>query len=162
MIKRTDTEALKKMLSSQGINYSTQEIELMKNSLNPEMMKMMRSSNLGPRPGMSQGSAVPPSTQGSASQPASEPPKMPNLGNMDLNSMLQFVKSNPEIMKMVSPQLAQMFGGKEADPELMMKTLDKIQWIINIPTRIKKFFTSWRGIAIILLIIALIIGFIYR
>ena len=47
-------------------------------------------------------------------------PQMPNFGNMDFTQMMEFVKKNPELLKMVSPQLSKMMGGKDIDPEIMM------------------------------------------
>jgi hypothetical protein len=88
-------------------------------------------------------------------------PQMPNIGNMDFQQMLDFIKKNPEIMKMISPQLANLMGEK-GDSEMMIKAVEKILWIFSIPSRLKKFFTSWRGICVIILFIALIIGFIKR
>jgi hypothetical protein len=88
--------------------------------------------------------------------------QMPNLGNMDFSQMMEFIKKNPELLKMVSPQLSQMMGGKNVDPELMMKSMENILWIFSIPSRIKKFMLSWRGVCLIIFIIAIFYGIFKR
>ena len=90
------------------------------------------------------------------------PPQMPNLANMDFQQMLDFIKKNPELLKMISPQLSQMMGGKNIDPEVMMKSMEKIMWIFSIPGRIKRFMFSWRGICFIIFIIAIFYGLFKR
>ena len=87
---------------------------------------------------------------------------MPNLGNMDFTQMMEFIKKNPEILKMVSPQLSKMMGGKDIDPEIMMKSMENIMWIFSIPGRIKRFMLSWRGICLIVFIIAIFYGIFKR
>jgi hypothetical protein len=90
------------------------------------------------------------------------PPQMPNFAKMDFQQMLDFVKKNPELLKMISPQLSKMMGGKDIDPEIMMKSMEKIMWIFSIPGRIKRFMLSWRGICLIVFIIAIIYGLFFR
>ena len=85
-----------------------------------------------------------------------------NLGNMDFTQMMEFVKKNPELLKMVSPQLSKMMGGKDIDPEIMMKSMENIMWIFSIPGRIKRFMLSWRGICLIVFIIAIFYGIFKR
>ena len=58
--------------------------------------------------------------------------------------MLDFIKKNPELLKMIFPQLSQMMGSKNIDPEVMMKSMEKIMWIFSISGRIKRFIFSWR------------------
>ena len=87
---------------------------------------------------------------------------MPNLGNMDITQMMEFIKKNPELLKMISPQLSQMMGGKNIDPEIMMKSMENIMWIFSIPGRIKRFMLSWRGVCLIVFIIAIFYGIFKR
>jgi hypothetical protein len=55
-----------------------------------------------------------------------------------------------------------MMGGKNVDPEIMMKSMENILWIFSIPGRIKRFMLSWRGICFIILIIAIFYGIFKR
>ena len=85
-------------------------------------------------------------------------PEGMNMENMDFSQMMEFIKKNPELLKMISPQLSQMMGGKNIDPELMMKSMENIMWIFTLPGRIKKFMISWRGICLIVFIVAIFYG----
>ena len=89
-------------------------------------------------------------------------PQMTNLANMDFQQMIKKNKKNPELLKMVSPQLSKMMGGKNIDPEIMMKSMEKIMWLFSIPGRIKRFMLSWRGICFIVFIIAIFYGLFKR
>lgn len=163
-----DNETIRSMLSSQGMSFSNQDIEFLKNAMTPETLKLMKNSNMKmPQIPMNQQSLSNQSSSPSLSQQEplssiSSSPQMPNLGNMDYKSMLNFIKSNPEMLKMISPQLSQMMGGKEANPEFLMNAMEKILWLLNIPSEIKKFCKSKKGICIIILLLALIITHFYR
>lgn len=97
---------------------------------------------------------------------------MPNFGdlkNMDMASMMKFVQSNPQIMNMMGPQFAGMFGGGNNNGtgggdqnNMMMKSMENVLWLISLPQRIKAFFSSTRGKVVILFIIVLIIAYFYR
>lgn len=169
------------MMRNQGMNITEEQIEVLKNNVSPDTIKMARENfsrsksqafPSNPTPNMNspfQGNLqtqAQPQAQ-PQSQPIQQPqmpnfPSMSNLQNMDFQSMIKFLKDNPEMMKMISPQLANMFGGKNGNPDLVMQALEKLLWIFSIPSRIKRFFTSFRGICIVILFIAGIIGFIYR
>lgn len=179
--KSLDNATIAQMMRSQGMNITEEQIEILKNNMSPDTIKMARNNfnrsktqtfPSNPTPNMNtlnqenQQPQTPPQSQPS-SQPTQQPQmpnfsSMPNLQNMDFQSMIKFLQDNPEMMKMISPQLASMFGGKNANPDLVMKALEKLLWIFSIPSRIKRFFTSFRGICIVILFIAGIIGFIYR
>ena len=99
------------------------------------------------------------------------PKGFPDMNNMDLSSMLKFVQDNPQIMNMMGPQMSQMFGGGQggangatAGPngmnnDMMMKSMQNILWLMTLPSRIKAFFTSTRGLLFIGLIVILIIAY---
>ena len=171
-MKNMDNQTLKNMMASQGMNLTDQQIEMMKMSLTPETFKMMRDSNFNP-PNM--GNAYNNNinnnnisnninTNNNINQTGNNNsmPQMPNLANMDFQQMMDFIKKNPELLKMVSPQLSQMLGGKNIDPEIMMKSMEKIMWIFSIPGRIKRFMLSWRGVCFIIFIIAIFYGLFKR
>ena len=165
--KSMDNATIVQMMRSQGMNMTEQDVELLKGNVNAETLKMARQNFSQSQPPSSPTSQSSQSTTSSQSvpNPQMQMPNMsslPNLQNMDYQSMLKFLKDNPQMMKMISPQLAKMFGGKEPDPDMVMTALEKIMWICSIPGRIKNFFTSWRGICFTILLIALFIGFIYR
>ena len=80
---------------------------------------------------------------------------------MFIAGIIMYIK-NPELLKMVSPQLSKMMGGKNIDPEIMMKSMEKIMWIFSIPGKIKRFMLSWRGICFIIFIIAIFYGLFKR
>jgi hypothetical protein len=83
-------------------------------------------------------------------------------GNMDMSSMFKFVQNNPDIMKMMGPQMANMMGGQGQNPEVMMKAMENIMWLISIPQRTKAFFTSTRGIIFLVCMMILILAYFYR
>ena len=73
--------------------------------------------------------------------------------------MMEFIKKNPELLKMVSPQLSQMMGGKNIDPEIMMKSMEKIMGIFDTLGRIKRFMFSWRGIFLLFLLLQFLMDY---
>ena len=151
-MKQMDNQTLKNLMAAQGMNLSDQQIEMMKASLSPELIKMAQNQNF-PNPNPMTNTNINNNVQ---------PPQMPNLNNMDFSQMMDFVKKNPELLKMVSPQLSQMMGGKNVDPEIMMKSMENILWIFSLPGRIKRFMLSWRGICFVILIIAIFFGIFKR
>ena len=168
-MKSMDNQTLKNMMAAQGMNLTDEQINMMKMSLTPETFKMMKDPNFQP-PNMAHtfnnnvNNSNSNTNNNINNNPASNnmPPQMPNLANMDFQQMLDFVKKNPELLKMISPQLSQMMGGKNIDPEIMMKSMEKIMWIFSIPGRIKRFMLSWRGICFIIFIIAIFYGLFKR
>ena len=158
-MKQMDNQTWKNLMAAQGMNLSDQQIEMMRASLSPELFKMTQNQNF-------QNLMVNDNTNNSDNNininNNVQPPQMPNLNNMDISQMMNFVKSNPEFLKMFTPQLSKMMGGKNIDPEIMMKSMENILWIFSIPGRIKRFMLSWRGICFIILIIAIYYGIFKR
>jgi tetratricopeptide (TPR) repeat protein len=95
---------------------------------------------------------------------SASPMPFPGLGNMDMSSMLKFVQSNPEMMKMMGPQMSSMMGGgsQGGNPDMMMNAMQNILWVMSIPSRIKAFFKSTRGMIFLACAIILIIAYFYR
>ena len=87
---------------------------------------------------------------------------MPNFGNMDFHQIMEFIKKILEILKMVSPQLSKMMGDKDIDPEIMMKSNEKIIRLFSIPGRIKRFIFSWRSVCFIIFIRVIFYGLFKR
>ena len=175
-MKAMDNQTLKNMMAAQGMNISDQQIEMMKQSLSPEVFKMMKDPNFNP-PNMGNPFNNNINNNNSnnitnnnnisnninnTNQSGNMPPQMPNFANMDFQQMMDFIKKNPELLKMISPQLSQMMGGRNIDPEVMMKSMEKIMWIFSIPGRIKRFMLSWRGVCFIIFIIAIFYGLFRR
>ena len=162
-MKSMDNQTLKNLMASQGMNITDQQIEMMKTAITPETLKMLKNNNFQP-PNINN-----PNIQNNQNNQNNQNisnnninnnamPQMPNLNNMDFSQMMNFVKSNPELLKSLSPQLSQMLGGKNIDPQIMMKAMDNIMYLVSIPGRIKRFFLSWRGICFIIFIIAIYYG----
>ena len=178
-MKAMDNQTLKNMMAAQGMNISDQQIEMMKQSLSPEVFKMMKDPNFNP-PNMgnpfnnninnnnnNNSNNITNNNNisnniNNTNQSGNMPPQMPNFANMDFQQMMDFIKKNPELLKMISPQLSQMMGGRNIDPEVMMKSMEKIMWIFSIPGRIKRFMLSWRGVCFIIFIIAIFYGLFRR
>jgi tetratricopeptide (TPR) repeat protein len=152
-MKNMDNETLKSLMRAQGMNCTDEQISMMKSSLNPETFKLLKNSNFN-MPKHSN-TINDPSNINNNNNPANQ---LPNLANMDIKGMMDFLKKNPEMLKMLSPQINAMLG-KDANPEIMMQAMEKILWIFEIPGRLKRFFTSWRGICVIILFITLIWGY---
>ena len=153
-MKNMDNETLKSLMKSQGMNCTDEQIAMMKNSLNPETFKLIKNSNFS-MPHHSNTINNPSNINNNNNNPVNE---LPNLANMDIKGMMNFLKKNPEMLKMLSPQINAMLG-KDANPEIMMQAMEKILWIFEIPGKLKRFFTSWRGICVIILFITLIWGY---
>ena len=167
-MKNMDNQTLKNLMAAQGMNLSDEQINMMKNSLSPELLRMVQNQNFQ-NPPMNPNNNLNNNTNNNANNNINnntnnnaQNQHMPNLGNMDFTQMMEFIKKNPEILKMVSPQLSKMMGGKDMDPEIMMKSMENIMWIFSIPGRIKRFMLSWRGICLIIFIIAIFYGIFKR
>ena len=164
-MKNMDNQTLKNLMAAQGMNLSDQQIEMMKMSLSPELLRMVQNQNFQ-NPSINQNNNSNNNTNNNINtninnnNTQSNP--MPNLGNMDMTQMMEFIKKNPQLLKMVSPQLSKMMGGKDIDPEIMMKSMENIMWLFSIPGRIKRFMLSWRGICLIVFIIAIFYGIFKR
>ena len=162
-MKRMDNQTLKNIMGAQGMNLSDQQIEMMKNSLSPEVLRMAQNQNFqNPTANNNLNISNNNNNNNINTGNNTQPPQMPNIGNMDFSQMMEFIKKNPELLKMISPQLSQMMGGKNIDPELMMKSMENIMWIFTLPGRIKKFMLSWRGICLIVFIVAIFYGIFKR
>ena len=161
VMKQMDNQTLKNLMAAQGMNLSDQQIEMMKASLSPDLIKMAQNQNF-PNPMVNNNTNNSNNNNNIDINNNAQPPQMPNLNNMDLSQMMDFVKSNPQLLKMLTPQLSKMMGGKNVDPEIMMKSMENILWIFSIPGRIKRFMLSWRGICFIILIIAIFYGIFKR
>ena len=153
-MKSMDNRTLKSMMAAQGMALSDQQIEMMKISMTPETLKMMRNQNfqkfniknINSKYNNNQTSHI----QNNSST------NMPNLANMDIQQMMDFMKKNPELFKMLSPQLSNIMGGGDTPPEIMMESMEKIFRIFNFLEQIINFLLSWKGACFIILIIAII------
>ena len=101
-IKTMYNQTLKNMMASQGMTLTDQQIEMMKISLTPETLKMIRNSNFQPS-NINNNVNINNNQTTNNPIPNKMPPNMPNLANMDFQQMLEFIKKNPELLKMVSP-----------------------------------------------------------
>lgn len=200
MFKNMDNSLIKSMMQMQGINMSDEQLNMMKNNMNPQMMKMAanapsnsipnfrnntksksnsnlnRDSNSTPENKNTNTNSIPEeqnvntntnNNYNNTNNSSSAGFPYPDMGNMDLGKMMEFTQKNPQFLKMMGPQMSQMFGGGEngnpkMDPNLMMNAMQNILWLLNLPSRIKQFFLSTRGKLFILVIIVLIGSYLYR
>jgi len=192
MIKNMDSEALRSMMKMQGMNLTDDQINLLKNNVNSDMFKTMAknshmyenmprfNSNMNMNMNASLNNTnvsagVNTNTHSSNEQtmtatantnmPMPNMANMPNfadLKNMDMGSMMKFVQSNPQLLNMMGPQFSKMFGQNGGDPNMMMKSMESVLWLISFPQRIKSFFSSTQGKFFILFVIVLIIAYFYR
>ena len=169
-MKQMDNQTLKNLMAAQGMNVSDQQIEIMKASLSPELIKMAQNQNF-PNPMANTNNMNNTNNNTNINtnnniniNNSAQPPQMqmPNINNMDFSQMMDFIKKNPQFLNMVSPQLSQMMGGKNINPEIMMKSMENLLWMFSLPGRIKRFMLSWRGICLIILIIAVFYGIFKR
>ena len=163
-MKNMDNDMIRNMMKMQGMDITDDQINLMRNNINTDLFKTIAKNsdileNVGKmntqKCNLNNENIEPNRT----SQPTTSMPTMP--GNMDMSSMLSFVQNNPQLLNMMGPQMAKMFGKDGNDPHVA-KALENIIWLMSLPQRIKAFFSSTRGKLIILAIIVLIITYFYR
>ena len=163
MMKNMDNATFKNMMKMQGMDISDDQLNMVKNSMNPDMFRMMAKNsdkfdNL-PTPtktnSLDNENVPPQTTKPTTTQ--QQPFNMPQ--NMDMSSMMSFIQNNPQLLNMMGPQFSQMFGNN--DPH-MMKAIQNIMWLMSMPQRIKAFFSTTNGKMLILVIIVLIIAYFYR
>jgi hypothetical protein len=181
MFSGMDNNTIRSMMQAQGMNISDDQINLMKNGdmiksaqrqmkQNPEMFNnmadMQKNSNFMNNnmntSNVSENSNSVNTNTNTSPNPTPQMPQMPNLGdlpkNMDMKSMMEFVQKNPDILKMMGPQMANLMGGQNgSDNPGMASALSTVIWLLGLPQRIKKFITSPSG----LLISGLSVYFIY-
>lgn len=186
---------IRSIYQMQGMTITDDQINLMKNNMNPELMKMAADMNPGfPTSNNSSNTHSQTSVKNnsnsnsnnnlntedniyhndntsaslnsstSAQKPTSNPFGSAGFPNMDINSMMDFIQKNPNIMNMMGPQMNNMFGGANGgmDPNLMMNSMQTILWIMSLPTKIKQFFSSTKGKLLIMFILFLIISYFFR
>ena len=168
-MKNMDNQTMKNLMAAQGMNLTDQQIDMMKASLSPELLKMAQNQNFTNPMVNNNNVNNNTNTNNNINNNNTnndvnniQPPQMPNLENMDFSQMMDFIKKNPQLLNLISPQLSKMMGGKNIDPEIMMKSMEKIMWFFSIPGRIKRFMLSWRGICLIVFIIAIFYGIFKR
>ena len=168
-MKNMDNQTMKNLMAAQGMNLTDQQIDMMKASLSPELLKMAQNQNFTNPMVNNNNINNNTNTNNNTNNNNTnkdvnniQPPQMPNLENMDFSQMMDFIKKNPQLLNLISPQLSKMMGGKNIDPEIMMKSMENILWIFSIPGRIKRFMLSWRGICLIVFIIAIFYGIFKR
>ena len=159
-MKNMDNQALKRLMISQGMTLTDQQIDMMKMSMTPETLKIMRNPNFQSSNRNYINSNI--SNNQTSQAKNNNNTNMPNLANMDIQQMINFMKKNPELFKMISPQLSSMVQGRDADPEIMMESMEKIFRIFNFLEQIINVLFSWRGVCIIILIIAIIYALIKK
>lgn len=176
----------------QGMNIPDDQINFIKNNLNPDLMKMAADMNPSfPIPSSGDSSMqqstnnqntnknnnlnnesyssknannASVSNQTQQQQPMTNPFGNGGMTNIDMSSMMDFIQKNPNIMNMMGPQMSQMFGGAAngMDPNLMMNSMQTILWIMSLPSRIKQFFSSIQGKVLLICLLFLIISYFFR
>lgn len=181
-----DNNMIKSVYQMQGMNITDEQINFMKNNMNPDLMKMAVDMNPNsPIPSSNNSNNTTENKKTNlnnesydnvnnsnnnisvSNQNQQQPVNFPfgngNLPNMDMKSMMDFISKNPNIMNMMGPQMSQMFGnGNGMDQNLMMNSMQTILWFMSIPTRIKQFFSSTQGKILILCLLFLIIAYFFR
>jgi hypothetical protein len=160
MMKNMDNATFKNMMKMQGMDISDDQLNMVKNSMNPDMFRMMskNSDKLDNIPTPTKNTSLDNETQPTTQKTTPQQPfSIPQ--NMDMSSMMSFIQNNPQLLNMMGPQFSQMFGNN--DPH-MMKAIQNIMWLMSIPQRIKTFFSTTNGKMFILVIIVLIIAYFYR
>ena len=175
MLKNMDTATIKSIMSMQGMSISDEQIDMMKNNMSPEMMRMMKGQtgrgfgNMG-MPNSKIGIPASNNTNLSNNLTGSGPTQpeqnqmppfkgaFPDLKNMDMSSMMKIINDNPQLMNMMGPQMSKMFG-EGANNDMMMKSMQNILWLVSLPSKIKAFFTSTRGMMFLILVMGLIIAY---
>ena len=174
------------------MNITDEQLNFMKNNMNPDLMKMAADMNPSfPIPSNNnsntqnsynlntnnsngrnlnnenQSSDNSNSNNAHVSIPAQQPIQNPigngGFPNMDMNGMMDLISKNPNIMNMMGPQMSNMFGNANGmDPNLMMNSMQTILWVVSLPTRIKQFLSSVKGKILILCLLFLIIAYFFR
>lgn len=155
MFKTMDNNTIKSMMKMQGMDITDEQIHMMKNSMNPEMLKMMGQNANFPINNQKTDSSNNNSTSVSSNNPT------PQLPNMDMSAMMKIIQSNPDLIKSMAPQLAGMFGNN-GNPEMMAKAMENVLWLVTLPQRTKQFVTSRQGLLVIAIILGLLIAYFYR
>lgn len=179
MFANMDNNTIKTMMQAQGMSISDEQINMMKNphlikqthkqmKQNPQMfdqINSMKNSTTHPVNHSSNtftNSTTQVSSHNNQETQQQTPPKFPDMSqfpkNMDMKSMMEFVSKNPDILKMISPEMAKMFGGNSKDGSVPPQ-LETIMWILGMPHRIKSFFTSPKGLLITGLVVYLIYNY---
>lgn len=191
MFKNMDNNMIKSIYQMQGMNITDEQINFMKNNMNPDLMKMaadmnptfpapsnnnnnqnistQNTTNSGDNLNSENYSSNSPNANSSSVNNTNQQQNPNPFGsggfpNMDMNSMMDFIQKNPNIMNMMGPQMSNMFGGgaNGMDPNLMMNSMQTILWIMSFPSRIKQFFSSTKGKILILCLLFLIISYFFR
>ena len=159
-MKSMDNQALKSLVGSHGMTLTDQQNETMKMTMTPESLKIMRNPNFQPS-NMNNINSNLYNNQISQAKKNNNT-NIPNFADMDIQQMIHFMKKNPELFKIISPQISNMVQGRDADPEIMMESMEKIFRIFNFLEQIINFLFSWRGVCFIILIIAIIYALIKK
>ena len=177
MLKGIDNSTIKSMMSMQGMNLSDEQIEMMKN-VNPQMLQMAKKSKINFDPSSAttnRNNTIPNYSFPNTSIPSDvternipnsntvEPTStFPNLNSMDVNGMFKMIQDNPQLMNMMGPQMANMFGANGGNQDVLMNSMQNILWLMSLPQRIKAFLKSSRGIIFISIVLILIIAYFYN
>jgi hypothetical protein len=195
MFKNMDNSFIKSMMQMQGMNISDEQLNMMKNNLNPQLMKMAANTNTNNIPvqipsytntqnsnlnysnnnlntepntnsNITSSNSNITSSNSNVNNYSSPSAGFPDLGNMDMSKMMEFIQKNPQMMNMMGSQMSGMFGGgggangangnPNIDPNLMMNSIQTILWLMSIPSKIKQFFYSTQGKLFILLLVFLL------
>jgi hypothetical protein len=187
MFKSVDNNTIKAMMQSQGMTLTDEQINMMKNNMNPDIFKMVgntdfldnnysrinnMNNNLNNNNNIPKQRESPPSIEREEepiqTTQSQRQPTMPNFN--DLGSMMKLIQNNPSLMNMMNQQ---MFGGgmnqgmnqgmQGNNPnDMLMNSMQTILWLISLPQRIKAFFKSPRGILLIVFFLILIISYYYK
>ena len=177
MLRGMDNATIKSMMSMQGMNLTDEQIEMMKN-VNPQMLQMAKKSKINfdrssatintenktPNNSFSNSSISSSVTERNISNmnPIEPINSFPNMNNMDINGMFKMIQDNPQLMNMMGPQMANMFGANGGNQEVIMNSMQNILWLISLPQRIKAFLKSSRGMLFISMILILILAYFYN
>ena len=82
--------------------------------------------------------------------------------NFDMNSIMEFISKNPNILNNMGPQFSNMFGPNNNNSQNLIRVINTITYLISLPQKIKSFIKSTKGIIIISLILVLIISYIFN
>lgn len=177
MFKNLDNSFIKSIMQAQGINMTDEQLNFMKSNMNPQMMKMAANTNVNSNFIPSNlNSSTSTSTVNNrqnetinsngnqSSKDSSFSGGIPDMANIDMSKMMEMIQKNPQMMNMIGSQMNSMFrgghnGNLDIDPNIMMNSMQTIFWIMSVPTRIKNFLLSFRGMLLFVLIIAIITAY---